>query len=116
MNNIIVIDAKGKRLGRVATLAATKLMGKDTITFVANKIPDIQVCVTNAAQLELTQKKQRGKLYTRYSGYPGGLKQESMKHLLARRGHSEVLKRAVYGMLPKNKLRAQMMKRLVIEE
>jgi large subunit ribosomal protein L13 len=64
----------------------------------------------------LTEKKQAEKKYQRYSGYPSGLKEESLVSLGARRGISEAIRRAVYGMLPKNKLRARTIKHLIITE
>jgi large subunit ribosomal protein L13 len=55
-------------------------------------------------------------MHTRYSGYPGGLKVETLDALIARSGHGEVVRKAIYGMLPHNKLRAKAMKRLSVEE
>ena len=61
-------------------------------------------------------KKMKNKTYSRYSGYPGGLSSESLGHLVGRKGKKEALRRAVYGMLPANKLRGDRMKRLIIED
>ena len=111
------IDAKSKRLGRIASLAAVKLMGKDKPTFAKNKVENIKVKVINASAIDVyPREKKDQKLYTRFSGYPGGLKQETFTSLSKRRGYSEVVRKAVYGMLPGNKLRDKRMKNLIITE
>lgn len=110
------IDAKGRVPGRVATEVAVLLMGKNRTDFAKNRIPDVKVEVTSTSKMSFDAKKLKDKMYYRYSGYPGGLKKESQRHLIKTKGGSEVLRRAIYGMLPKNKLRAQMMKNLNIEE
>lgn len=113
---MITIDASGKSLGRVASRAASLLMGKNSVKFRRNVRADVKVKIVNASKLSLSAKKTASKIYTRYSGYPGGLREEILSHLIARRGIAEALERAVGGMLPKNKLRAETMKRLVVEE
>ena len=110
------IDAKGRVPGRVATEVAVLLMGKNRTDFVKNAIPSVEVEVTNAAALKLDQKKLKDKAYYRHSLYPGGLKKETMEAVVEKKGAKEVLRRAVYGMLPKNKLRPRMMKNLKIKE
>jgi large subunit ribosomal protein L13 len=109
------IDAKGKVPGRVATEIAVLLMGKNRTDFVKNAIPAVEVEVTNSSEMKLDQKKLRDKAYYTHSFYPGGLKKETMQHVINTKGASEVLRRAVYGMLPKNKLRPRMMKNLKIK-
>lgn len=108
------IDATDKKPGRLATEIAVLLMGKNRADFAKNKIPDIQVEVTSASKMSVDQKKLSDKVYRHHSGYPGALRTHSMKHVIDTKGHKEVLRRAVNGMLPKNKLRSQMMKRLTI--
>jgi large subunit ribosomal protein L13 len=110
------IDANGKVPGRIATEVAVWLMGKNRTDFVKNAIPDVHVEVKNAGQMVLESKKLRDKRYARHSGYPGGLTLESMQHVVDTKGAKEVLRRAVYGMLPKNKLRPRMMKNLTITD
>jgi len=114
MNDVKIIDAAGKSMGRVATLVASILMGKDTVSFSRHKHPATQVHIKNISKLNIPAGKQETKIYSRYSGYQGGLKQESMKHLIGRKGYEEAIRRAIYGMLPANKLRSRMMKKLVI--
>lgn len=110
------IDATNKRLGRVASEAASILIGKDTPEFARNKAPEVEVSVINASKIKITEKKRGQKEYAKYSGYPGGLRYEKMDDVIEKKGFKEVLRRAVDGMLPKNKLRAKMIKRLKITE
>lgn len=110
------IDAAKRTPGRVATEIAVLLMGKNRTDFSKNKIPDVEVEVVSAGAMKLGANKLRDKRYARHSLYPGGLTLESMAHVVETKGAKEVLRRAVYGMLPKNKLRAQMMKNLNIAE
>ncbi|MBX4181574.1 50S ribosomal protein L13 [Candidatus Parcubacteria bacterium] len=110
------IDAKGKVPGRIATQVAVLLMGKNRTDFSRNAIPEVEVEVINVKDLSLDANKLRDKKYARHSLYPGGLTLESMSHVVATKGPKEVLRRAVYGMLPKNKLRPRMMKNLKIHE
>ena len=116
MNKIIEIDAKGKKLGRVASEAAVFLMGKNLTNQQRNAIPEISVKIANASKLQIDSKKKKEKDYASFSGYLGGLKKESMEKLINRKGFSEVLKLAIYGMLPSNKLRAKMLNNLTITE
>lgn len=109
------IDATGKRLGIVATEAATYLLGKDQPDFAKHTVAPVTVTIVNASQLDLTEKKQ-GEIYQRYTGYPGGRREETFTHLAKRLGYAEPVKRTVKGMLPSNKLRAEMMKNLIINE
>lgn len=110
------LDATGKRLGRLATEIAVLLMGKNNPDFAKNKIPDIQVVVNDASKLSIDAKKREEKLYSRHSGYPGGLTRETMDQVIAKKGTKEVLRKAVSGMLPKNKLRARMLANLKIND
>ena len=108
------LDATNKKPGRLATEVAVLLMGKNRTDFARNKIPNVVVEVQNAGKLSISEKKRVEKTYVRHSGYPGALKIESVEKVIAKKGAGEILKKAVYGMLPKNKLRPQMMKRLTI--
>ena len=110
------IDAKGKKLGRIASQAASILMGKNSVAFVRHKAPDVRVEVTNASQLSISEKHRKDIKYAHFSGYQGGLRFEALDALAKRRGYKEVLMHAVRGMIPKNKLRPGMLKRLIIKE
>ena len=108
-----VIDAEGKTLGRLAAKIATILRGKHKPEYTPNMPVGDYVIVINAAKVKLTGKKLEGKIYTRYSGYPGGLKRIPAGEMLKR--HPErVIERAVKGMLPKNRLGRKLFKRLKV--
>ena len=111
-----VLDAENKKIGRVATEAAVLLMGKNLSDFKRNSIPNVTVEIKNAKLASITEKKMLTKTYSRYSGYPGGLKQPTMKEVVVKKGYSELFKEAVSGMLPKNKLRSKMMNNLIVTE
>lgn len=113
---MITLDAQNKKLGRLASEVAILLMGKDMVDFARNKIPDRDVKVVNVSKLDIDERKKEQKEYVRYSGYPGGLKKEKLGALMERKGSAEVLRKAVRGMLPSNKLRPLMLKHLIIEE
>jgi len=106
-----VVDADGMRLGRLATEVATLLRGKHKPTWAPHLDSGDHVVVVNAAKLDVTLRKSEAKLYYRHSGYPGGLGSESLGHLL-RRDPAKVVKRAVKGMLPKNRLGRASIKKL----
>jgi large subunit ribosomal protein L13 len=108
------IDAAGKVLGRLASEIAVLLRGKHKPTFVPYKDEGDFVVVKNIKNIKITGKKLEQKKYYRHSGYPGGLKEISLKKLFEKKP-AEVLKKAVRGMLPRNKLRKEMIKRLKIE-
>ena len=110
------IDATNRSIGRVATEAAVYLMGKNLTDFKRNAIPDVKVEVKNSSKIKVGQTKFRTKKYSRYSGYPGGLRQPVMEQVIAKKGYGEVIKVAVSGMLPKNKLRTKMLNNLTVTE
>ena len=108
-----VLDAKQQPLGRLATGVAKLLLGKNK----ANTVPYLDngdyVIVINAADLKVTGKKLDQKVYFRHSGYPGGAKEETLSVLKQRRPE-EVIRHAVWGMMPKTKLGKQMITKLHI--
>jgi large subunit ribosomal protein L13 len=108
------IDVTKKSLGRVATEIALLLMGKDEESYRPHEDKGGFVVVKNIDKIVVTGKKEEDKLYYRHSGYPGGLKETSYAKLLEK-DHTAALKKAVYGMLPKNKLRKERIKRLKVE-
>ncbi len=108
-----LIDVKGKILGRVATEIAEIVMGKSKSYFNKNLDNGDYVVVINASEVKVTGRKEKLKVYTRYSGYPGGLRKETLGELRARKPE-EIIKHAVSGMLPKNRLRDKMLKRLYV--
>lgn len=112
----ITIDAEGKSLGRVASLAAKTLMGKTSPAYTPNIEAAPNVKIVNAKKLAIRERKSLQKKYTRYTGYPGGFKIESLGRLSARKGRDEAVRRAVERMLPRNALRKPRMKKLTITE
>jgi large subunit ribosomal protein L13 len=105
-----VVDAAGLTLGRLATIIADTLRGKRKTIYTPHIDTGDFVVVVNAEKVVVTGNKPEQKMYWRHSGYPGGIKGESYAHLIARRPE-EVLRRAVRGMLPHNRLgRAQLRK------
>ncbi len=111
------VDATNKSLGRVATEVASLLMGKNTTSFVRNETPNAKVTIVNASKITIpNQNKLLEKTYNSFSGYPGGLKQSTMAHVVSTKGYSEVLRQAVKGMLPKNRLQTTLMKNLKVSE
>lgn len=111
-----VIDASNQSLGRIATQVAALLNGKNTASFSKNKVADVEVEVKNASKLKVTGSKMKNSVHKRYSGYPGGLTQAPLTHVVAKKGYAELISHAVEGMLPKNKLQSKRMKLLTITE
>lgn len=109
-----IIDAENKTLGRVASEAAKVLLGKTSASFVKNKIVGRPVTVQNASKLKITEKRMKGTNFVTYSGYPGGQKITRMDAVIVKKGHKELIKNAVHGMIPNTKLRSSIMKMLTI--
>ena len=109
------IDATNRVLGRLATGISILLRGKQKPDFVPYKDMGDIVIVKNVSRMKITGRKMEQKKYYRYSGYPGGLKEIPLKRLFKEKP-GEVLKKAVYGMLPKNKLRPKQIKRLKFQK
>ncbi len=112
---MITIDAQDKTLGRIASAAAKALLGKHTASFARNVVVNEEVKIVNASKVRVSGNKKEAMKYLRYSGYPGGQKVENYDMLTKRLGHSEAVRRAVKGMLPKNKLQTPRIKKLIIE-
>ena len=106
-----LIDAQGKILGKVAVEIAALLIGKHKPTYTPNMNMGDKVVVINAEQFTVTRNKLKSKIYYRVTGYPGGIKSETLEKLLSRRP-TQAVKRAVKGMLPKNKLQKVRMNNL----
>ena len=80
------IDASGKKLGRIATEAAVLLMGKTTPDFKRNQVSSNVVKIKNASALNISIKKKKNTIYTHYTGYPGGLREQSMQKIIDKKG------------------------------
>jgi len=108
-----VVDAEGKILGRLATKVADLLRGKTKPTYTPHLDTGDFVVVVNAGKVALTGKKIKDKIYYHYTGYPGGIKEISAEKLLAKKP-TEMIRIAVKGMLPKNSLGRQMLRKLKV--
>lgn len=108
-----LIDAKKQKLGRLASLIAIKLIGKDKVNYVPNLDMGDYVIVINAAHLDLDPRKLSRKKYTRYSGYQSGLKTIALADLWPHQAE-KIVKQAIKGMLPDNKLKKNRLKRLFV--
>ncbi|MEW6439465.1 MAG: 50S ribosomal protein L13 [bacterium] len=108
-----VVDAEGKILGRLASEVAKVLRGKNKPIFTPHVDTGDFVVVVNAEKVKLTGKKTTEKVFYHYSGYLGGLRSTSVEQLLARRPE-ELIRRAVKGMLPKNRLGRQLINKLKV--
>jgi len=114
--NAHTIDAKGQSLGRVASRAAHLLMEKDSPSFEKYRKLGSRVKIENASKIRFTEKRVDEIRYSRASGYQGNLVQETIEDVMKKHGIGEVVRRAVKGMLPNNKLRPDMLKRLEVSE
>jgi large subunit ribosomal protein L13 len=108
-----VVDASGQRLGTLASRIALVLEGKHKPTYATHMDSGDHVIVVNASRIDIGGKKSDQKKYSRHSGYPGGYREETLGHLLERRPE-EVIRRAVKGMLPRNKLGVQQLRKLKV--
>ena len=107
----LLVDASELPLGRLATIIATKLIGKDKPTYTPHIDGGDYVVVINAAQAVVTGQKETDKVYYHHSGFPGGIKDARLEEVRAK-FPERIIENAVKGMLPKNKLQADRMKRL----
>jgi large subunit ribosomal protein L13 len=108
-----VVDAEGQTLGRLATQIADALRGKRKPEYTPHCDVGDFVIVVNAAKISVTGKKLDDKLYHRHSGYPGGLRTRTLSDMLERRPE-EVIRKAVRGMLPRNRLARQQLRKLKV--
>lgn len=108
-----VIDASGKTLGRLSARVAILLRGKHKPTFTPNVDTGDHVVIINAEKIHLTGDKMKTKTYTHHTGYPGGLKTVTAEHLHEKHP-TDLLTKAIKGMLPKNPLGKQMARKLKV--
>ena len=111
----IVIDAKKQKLGRLATKIARILQDKDSVAYEPRLAGESRVIVKNISEIEVSGKKFEDKVYYRHTGYMGHLRQKTYKEIFSK-DPAWVLRHAVSGMLPKNKLQAKRLKQLIIEK
>jgi large subunit ribosomal protein L13 len=108
-----VVDAEGKTLGRLASEIARVLRGKNKPQYTPHVDVGDFVVVVNADRVVVTGRKAEQRVYRRHSGYPGGMKETSYERMLARKP-TEILRKAVYGMMPKSRLARKQFKKLKI--
>ncbi|MCL2111840.1 MAG: 50S ribosomal protein L13 [Clostridiales bacterium] len=108
-----VVDAEGKTLGRLASEIAAILRGKKKPIYTPHVDTGDYVIVINAEKVEVTGKKRQEKIYKRYTGYPGGLREITFDKLLARKPE-QIVRHAVKGMMPSGRLGRQMYKKLKV--
>ena len=109
----LIDAAEAPTLGRLSAKIATLLSGKNKATFTPHTVGGDFVVVINAEKVKVTGNKEEDKMYYRHSGFPGGLKEASLKEL-REKNPAMIIEKAVYGMLPTNKLRDDRMKRLKV--
>ena len=109
----LLVDAEGQGLGRMATQIAQYLLGKHKPTYTPGVDMGDIVVVLNASKLRFSQKRLESKRYYWHTGYPGGIKSVDLKDLMAKYP-DRVIRRAVWGMLPHNKLGRKLLKRVKI--
>ncbi len=112
---IYTINAEGQKMGRVATKATALLIGKNLVEYARNKVFNVQVIIENASKLDIFEGKLKTE-YKRYSGFPGGLHEKSMAQVIDKKGKGGLLKIAISGMIPRNKLKSRIIRNLVIKE
>lgn len=116
MTKTHTIDAQGKSVGRVATEAATVLMGKDSPAFQNNLVADVEVVIENASKASIFPTKLREIHAKSYSGFPGGLKERTIGQTIEKKGYGDVFIRAIARMIPRNRLHKARMKHLKVTE
>jgi len=109
----VIVDASGQTVGRIATQIASVLKGKHKPEYTPNQPMGDFVVVVNAEKVVFTGRKLDQKVYTRYTGYQGGLKLTTAREMLAK-APERVLEKAVWGMLPKNRLGRKLIRRLKV--
>ena len=109
----VVVDAEGKTLGRLATRIADILRGKHKPTYTPHVDVGDFVVVVNAEKIRVTGKKLTDKLYWRHSGYPGGIRSRTLAEMLEKQPE-EVIRKAVKGMMPRNRLSRQQLTKLKV--
>lgn len=111
----LTIDATDRTLGRVASEAAHALLGKRSVHYTKHLALPVTVVIENAAKMHLPSNRTKGKVYTHYTGYPAGLREQTMEEMIAKKGIEDVVRKTVDGMIPRNRLRAPRMKNLIVK-
>ena len=110
------IDAAGRTVGRIASEAAKALMGKMSASYTPHIRSEVKVVISNASKVYSREKKRKNTYLSTYSGWHSGLKMKSLADIAAKKGHGEILRRAIHRMLPRNTMHTPRMKNLSITE
>jgi large subunit ribosomal protein L13 len=110
------IDASGRTVGRVASEAAKALMGKMSASYTPHIRSDVKVTIINASKIYSRERKSKSTFLRTYSGFPSGQKVVSIAEIAEKKGHREVIRRAVARMLPRNTMHTPRLKNLTISE
>ncbi len=110
------IDATNKKVGRIASEAAALLIGKNTTDFAKNTVTNVEVEILNASKADISPEKMEREYYRAYSHFPGGYKETTWKRTAEKKGYGEIFRKAIDGMLPKNKLRTKRLLNLTVKE
>lgn len=111
---LFVVDAAGRTLGRVASEAAAILLGKKSVMYAQNAVMPVEVKVINAAKLRIPERRMNEKTYRWFTGEVDGLREITLPNLIAKKGIEYVVEQTIDGMLPRNGLRKERMKRLSV--
>lgn len=109
-----IVDAAGRTLGRVASEAASILLGKRSVNYAQNQVLPLEVKIVNAAKVRIPERRMNEKTYRWFTGQVGGLREITLPNLIEKKGIEHVIEKTVDGMIPRNKLRKERMKRLSV--
>ncbi len=114
VRKLYTVDASGRTLGRVASEAASILLGKKSVRYTQNAVLPLEVKIVNAEKLSIPERRMNEKTYRWFTGQVGGLREITLPNLIAKKGIEYVITKTVDGMIPHNKLRKERMKRLSV--
>jgi large subunit ribosomal protein L13 len=114
VRKVFTVDASGRTLGRVASEAASILLGKKSANYAQNAVLPLEVKVVNAGKLRISERRMAEKTYRWFTGQVDGLREITLPNLIAKKGIEYVVAQTVDGMIPRNKLRKERMKRLSV--
>lgn len=114
VRQVFTVDAAGRTLGRVASEAASILLGKKSVLFTKNAVLPLEVKIVNAGAVRIPERRMNEKTYRWFTGQVDGLREITLPDLIAKKGIEYVIKETVDGMIPRNSLRKERMKRLSV--
>ncbi len=114
VRKVFTVDASGRTLGRVASEAASILLGKKSVHYAQNQVMPLEVKIVNAGKVRIPERRMNEKTYRWFTGEVDGLREITLPNLIAKKGIEYVISQTVDGMIPRNKLRKERMKRLSV--